>query len=134
MKHLDHRRRGHVDCVGASENAILLETEALRTVWAMPDGGRSLGSSRFELRVFETADDLPTHGMSRPAAAWRKDLIPNETVLHVGPPPAFEGAMAVAVPRALLESLRDFDLVEFRWTFVPAALDGMNASPANPSP
>ena len=100
---------------------ILMQTDAHPTVWATPHGRRSTGTSHFELRVLEASDDPSAGGSCRPAAAWRRDLIPNETVLHVGPPPAFDGARAAAVPRVLLESLRDADLVEFRWTFVPAA-------------
>jgi len=99
---------------------VLLETKAVPTVCTMPDGKRYAGSSCFQLFAFDPDEELPGHGMQRPVSAWRKDLIPGEDAFRMSAPEAFEGATAVAVPRGLLESLRDTDLLAFNWTFVPA--------------
>ena len=98
---------------------VLVATEAVPTICRLPDGTRSPGSSCFQLLAFDPTEELPTDGRSRPVLSFLADVIPGETALRVSAPPAFEGAAAISVPRVLLDSLPDTDLLAFRWTFVP---------------
>ena len=98
---------------------VLVETEAVPTICRSPDGTRLPGSSRFQLLAFDPTEELPTVGPPRPVLSFLAEVTPGETALRMGAPPAFEGAAAISVPRALLESLADTDLLAFRWTFVP---------------
>lgn len=99
---------------------VLLKTEAVPTVCTMPDGKRYDGCSYFQLFAFNPDEALPAHGLPKPVSTWRRDLIPGEGALRMSAPEAFEGATAIAVPRALLESLPDTELLAFHWTFLPA--------------
>ena len=99
---------------------VLLETKATPTLCTLPDGKECEGSSYFQLLAFDPDEELPTHGTPRPVSIWRRDLVAGEGSLRMNAPEAFEGAEAVSVPRALLESLPDTELLAFKWTFVPA--------------
>jgi hypothetical protein len=110
---------------------VLLETECVPATCALPDGTRLSGMCQFQLFAFDPSEQLPEHGIQRPVSAWRRDLVPGETALCMSAPEAFEGATPATVPRALLESLPETDLLAFNWTFVPDAI-GQAASSREP--